>query len=189
MARNINLYGDISTIFYCRRYEDFKRMFQEMIHFEDVQLLYVNVQMAAMRRLSARYDIEIEALLIFREVRYNSGLRVSIAIGFGLYSLGVGVSLPERSRIFSFDVVKNGTGVQPSLIYSGCWDPSPGVKRPEIEAYHSPATSLYMKRKLDLFIYYPVCLHNVVPMYICMDSFLFFFELYSFCVMCPLLFE
>jgi hypothetical protein len=70
---------------------------------------------------------------------------VGIETGFGLDDQGVGVRVPVRSRIFSTLSRAALRSTQPPIE----WVPgalSPGVKRLEREADHSPPTSAEVKK-------------------------------------------
>jgi hypothetical protein len=76
----------------------------------------------------------------------SRGSVVGIATGCGLYEWGVGVQVPERSRIFSSPCRQTGSGVHPTSYPMSTGGSFPGVKRPWREADHSPPTSVEVKK-------------------------------------------
>jgi hypothetical protein len=66
---------------------------------------------------------------------------VGMGIGYGLYGQGFGVRVPAGARFSDPHVVSLGPGAHPM----DTRDPSPGVKWPERETDHSPASSAEVK--------------------------------------------
>jgi hypothetical protein len=78
---------------------------------------------------------------------------VDIATCYGVDDLGVVVRVPVGSRIFSSPCLPDRLWGRPNLLSNGYWGIiSPGVKRPELEADHSPPTSAEVKK---IWIYAP----------------------------------
>jgi hypothetical protein len=71
---------------------------------------------------------------------------VGIATGYGLSDRGVEVRVPVGSRIFTSPIVQTGSGVHPTSCTMGNGGSFPGVKRPGLEADHSPPASAEVKK-------------------------------------------
>jgi hypothetical protein len=71
---------------------------------------------------------------------------VGIATGYGLDDRGFGVRVPVGSTIFSSARHPDRLWGPPSLLYNGYRGLSPGVKRPGLQADHSPPASAEVKK-------------------------------------------
>jgi hypothetical protein len=76
----------------------------------------------------------------------SRGSVVGIATGYGLYDRGVGVRVPVVSRIFTSPNHPDRLWGPPNLLSNGYRRLSPGIKRPESEAEHSPPASAEVKK-------------------------------------------
>jgi hypothetical protein len=99
-------------------------------------------------------------VLDLSQIKRSRDSVVGIATGYGLEDRGVGVRVPVRSTIFFSPGRPDRSGAQPLIQ----WVPgavSPGLKRQEREADHSPPASAGQEN-VDLYIHSNIRLHGVV---------------------------
>jgi hypothetical protein len=85
-----------------------------------------------------------------------------ITTGYGLKDLGVGVRVPVGSRIFFFSTSRPPLESTQFPLQGVLGAFSPGAKRPGREADHSLPSSADINKEVDLYIHFPIRLHDVV---------------------------